>query len=68
MTVLLSDAKHCFVSRGGQRDSPFVRELVYADGTLIIVTDAFTIQNMIECISKCGAQHCLSYNWSKLFV
>jgi hypothetical protein len=66
MTVLLSDARELFVSRGGKRDAPFVRELVYADDTLIIDTDACEIQNMMECISECGAQYGLSYNWSKL--
>ena len=61
MTVLLEDAKQMFMSRGGQfNESGFVREIVYADDTLLIGSEVQDVQLMMECVSACGAQYGLA--------
>ena len=68
MTTLLHDARSEFQRRSGQqlRPTDFVRELLYADYTLLFDADAAKLQVMMECVSACGLHYGLSLNWSKL--
>ena len=70
MTTLLHDAHASFRARTGQ-DIPtaeFVRELVYADDTLLIDSEAENLEMMMQCVADSGQEYGLSYNWSKLEV
>ena len=68
MTVLLRDADALLESRGGRSVSStnLVRELVYADDTLIIDAEEQDIQKVMECVAECGQHYGLVFNWSKL--
>ena len=45
-----------------------MRELVYADDTLLIDSEAENLEIMMQCVADCGQEYGLSYNWSKLEV
>ena len=63
MTVLLRDAKDML----GQT-ADFVRELVYADDTLIVATNPEQADDYMKTIAQAGANYGLKYNWKKLEV
>jgi hypothetical protein len=61
MTVLISDAKAAIGAT-----SPALRELVYADDTLIVAARAEDAQEYMQAIAAAGANYGLKYNWKKL--
>ena len=67
MTTLLADA-HAELHRriGPQAATHLVRDLVYADDTLLIDSDSSVVQELMRCIEGCGSQYGLSFNWGKL--
>eukprot|EP00959_Pyramimonas_sp_CCMP1952_P176409 3686463-Pyramimonas_sp.AAC.1 len=67
MTTLLADS-HAELHRrvGPQTATQLVRDLVYADDTLLIDSDSLVVQELMNCIEGCGAHYGLSFNWGKL--
>ena len=45
-----------------------MRELVYADDTLLLDANPDIIQNLMACIEECGQHYGLSLNWQKVEV
>ena len=67
MTTLLQDAHAKLLER--LPDAPaahFVRELVYADDTLLLDANPDVVQELMSCVEECGKQYGLSLNWSKV--
>ena len=68
MTVLMHDAKRAL------RENPAyttngefeVEELLYADDTLLIHSDAEIVRVYMDCVKKAGSNYGLAFNWKKL--
>ena len=70
MTILIRDAKAEFAACQSPQDMPstLVRELLYADDTLLVGTDSDRIQEYMHFVAEQGSVYGLSFNWSKLEV
>ena len=68
MTILLEDAERMFVAEVGAERPPYIvtRDLLYADDTLIIESDAQRAQRFMHIIAEVGAEYGLTLNWEKV--
>ena len=70
MTVLLHDAKEKVATQSDDSVAVLpellVRDLVYADDTLIVDVESSGAQSFMEAIGEAGMEYGLSFNWSKL--
>ena len=67
MTTLLTDAhKMLHTNMGELPGENFVRELVYADDTLLIDSDPRVVQALMNAVETCGMHYGLKFNWQKV--
>ena len=69
LTILIRDARErCGAHADGQRkpEMPLVDELLYADETLLLSTDAGHLQEYMQCVGEIGSEYGLSLNWKKI--
>ena len=67
MTVLLTDASaRCRAESENQSWGDYPHDILYADDTLVIDTDARRAQLYMDCIRAGGEEYGLSFNWKKL--
>ena len=69
MTVLLDDAESKFLTELGDATLPphiISRDLLYADDTLIVESDAGRAERFMHIIADCGAEYGLALNWQKV--
>jgi hypothetical protein len=63
MTVLVTDAKHLLEEKVGPNE---VRELLYADDTLLIDQSGGHVQEYMDCVHSIGAEYGLAFNCGRL--
>ena len=68
MTILLEDAERKFVAEVGEERPSYIltRDLLYADDTLIVESDALRAQRFMHIITEVGAEYGLVLNWGKV--
>ena len=63
MTVLISDARQLMKDNGAQLgNTTLVDELLYADETLLLGTEAHPIAQYMHCVARAGQVYGLSFN------
>ena len=66
MTTLLTDARKMMQESQGELPvENFVRELVYADDTLLIDSDPRVVQALMNAVENCGMHYGPKFNWQK---
>ena len=67
MTVLLHDAQSMLqVEYGIVLSDSEINELVYADDTLLVSSNAEVLQKYLQCLASVGRDYGLTLNWSKV--
>ena len=67
MTTLMADAHKELRRRlPNLADAHFVRELIYADDTLLLDADPVVVGELMACVENCGKHYGLSLNWRKV--
>ena len=68
MTMLLQDAEEELLKEFGPSTCPWIvtRDLLYADDTLIVESNAEVAQRFMDLIAARGAEYGLSLNWGKV--
>ena len=67
MSVLMADVQtKLWTDHGIRLPSETTSELLYADDTLLVGTNAQTVEKQLACIVELGAQYGLEMNWAKV--
>jgi len=68
MTVLMHDAKQALNVNPAYaaHSEAVVEELLYADDTLLIHSDAEVVRVYMDCVKQAGQNYGLAFNWKKL--
>jgi len=68
MSVLLKDAEDMFVAEVGHERPPYIicRDILYADDTLILESDARRAERFMHIIAEVGSVYGLALNWMKV--
>ena len=69
VTVLITDARNLLAQSGVDLSSSLgISELLYADDTLLVQTDAAVAQKYMDCVQQAGRVYGLALNWDKVEV